>query len=233
MTDGQERTREPNVTPEQLWHATNNHIRDLMEMVEGRLQNPAGCRRWRLAMSAFARRALVQVGVKLDEPILDMLEDWVDDTLSLITLRAAYARQHNDSGLTRPETAEEWARSAALGAAYTHGEAIHLFDALLWQQAENAFPDPAAERIIQATIFKDIFGNPFRPVAFNPQWRSEIAVSLARTDYDTRNFTLLPILADALEESGCDNADVLAHCRDPKQIHVRGCWVVDGVLGKS
>ncbi len=55
--------------------------------------------------------------------------------------------------------------------------------------------------------------------------------ALARTAYDTRNFTLLPILADALEEAGCDHADVLNHCRDPKLVHVRGCWVVDGVLG--
>jgi hypothetical protein len=74
--------------------------------------------------------------------------------------------------------------------------------------------------------------NPFRPVAFDPRWRSESAVSLARTAYDTRDFTLLPILADALEEAGCDNADVLTHCRGDGP-HVRGCWVVDGVLGKQ
>jgi hypothetical protein len=75
--------------------------------------------------------------------------------------------------------------------------------------------------------------NPFRPVVFDPRWRSESAVALARTAYDTRNFTLLPILADALEEAGCDHPDVLTHCRDPQQVHVRGCWVVDGVLGRS
>jgi hypothetical protein len=83
------------------------------------------------------------------------------------------------------------------------------------------------------SILRDIFGNPFRPVAFDPHWRSESAVALARTAYDTRNFTLLPILADALEEAGCDLPDVLTHCRDPNGVHVRGCWVVDGVLGKS
>jgi len=81
-------------------------------------------------------------------------------------------------------------------------------------------------------ILREIFGNPFRPVAFDPRWRSESAVALARTAYGTRNFSLLPILADALEEAGCDNADVLSHCREPNGVHVRGCWVVDGVLGK-
>jgi hypothetical protein len=43
----------------------------------------------------------------------------------------------------------------------------------------------------------------------------------------------MPILADALQDAGCDNEDILNHCRDPKQVHVRGCWVVDLVLGKA
>ena len=83
-------------------------------------------------------------------------------------------------------------------------------------------------------LVRCIYGaNPFHPVVFDPRWRSESAVVLARTAYDTRDFTLLPILADALEEAGCDHADVLAHCRDPKASHARGCWVVDLVLNKS
>jgi hypothetical protein len=89
------------------------------------------------------------------------------------------------------------------------------------------------ELAAHAVLLRDIFGNPFRPVAFDPRWRSESAVSLARTAYDTRDFSLLPILADALEEAGCDHPDVLSHCRDPNGVHVRGCWVVDGVLGKT
>ena len=42
----------------------------------------------------------------------------------------------------------------------------------------------------------------------------------------------LLILADALEDAGCDNADLLDHCRRPGE-HVRGCWVVDALLGKG
>jgi hypothetical protein len=57
-------------------------------------------------------------------------------------------------------------------------------------------------------------------------------VSLATGIYDERAFDRLPILADALEEAGCDNADVLAHCRGDGP-HARGCWVVDGVLGRE
>jgi hypothetical protein len=82
-------------------------------------------------------------------------------------------------------------------------------------------------------LLRCIVGNPFRPVAFDPRWRSETAVALATGIYAERAFDRLPILADALEEAGCDHPDVLAHCRDPHQPHARGCWVVDLVLGKS
>ena len=79
---------------------------------------------------------------------------------------------------------------------------------------------------------RDIFGNPFRPVTLDPRWRSETVVALAQGIYAEHAFDRMPILADALEEAGCDHADVLTHCRDPNAAHVRGCWVVDGVLGR-
>jgi hypothetical protein len=87
------------------------------------------------------------------------------------------------------------------------------------------------ERAAQADLVRDIFGNPFRTVSFAPEWRTDTAVSLARQMYQSRDFSAMPILADALQDAGCDNHEVLAHCRDTKQAHVRGCWVVDGVLG--
>ncbi len=76
---------------------------------------------------------------------------------------------------------------------------------------------------------RDIFGNPFRPVAFDPAWRTPTAVTLARGIYDERAFERLPILADALQDAGCDNTDVITHCQHSGP-HVRGCWVVDLVL---
>lgn len=113
--------------------------------------------------------------------------------------------------------------------------------AAIFQQQPGASSDPMAafqdgthpvEEQSQTTLLRCIFGNPFRPVAFAPHWRSETAVSLATGIYDERAFDRLPILADALEEAGCDNADVLAHCRSDGP-HARGCWVVDGVLGRE
>ncbi|HJZ56560.1 MAG TPA: hypothetical protein VKE74_16460 [Gemmataceae bacterium] len=78
----------------------------------------------------------------------------------------------------------------------------------------------------------DIFGNPFRPVAFAPAWRTGTAVTLARQMYEARDFSAMPILADALQDAGCENDDILDHCRGFGP-HVRGCWVVDLVLGKK
>ena len=89
------------------------------------------------------------------------------------------------------------------------------------------------EQAAQASLLRDIFGNPFRPVSFSPNWRTDTAVSLARQMYESRQFGAVPILADALQDAGCDNPDILDHCRDTTLTHVRGCWVVDLVLNKS
>ena len=81
-------------------------------------------------------------------------------------------------------------------------------------------------------LLRDIFGNQFRPETADPRWLTSTAVALARTIYEERAFDRLPILADALEDAGCDNADILTHCRGDGP-HVRGCWVTDLVLGKK
>ena len=88
-----------------------------------------------------------------------------------------------------------------------------------------------AEERYQANLLRDIAGNPFRPVAFDPEWRTSTAVALAQQMYESRDFGAMPILADALQDAGCDSADILDHCRGPGP-HVRGCWVIDLVLGK-
>jgi hypothetical protein len=83
-----------------------------------------------------------------------------------------------------------------------------------------------------AAAMRDIFGNPFRPATLDPSWLTSTVVALARGIYEERAFDRMPILADALQDAGCDNEDVLNHCRGPGP-HVRGCWVVDLVLGKE
>jgi hypothetical protein len=84
----------------------------------------------------------------------------------------------------------------------------------------------------EADLLHCIFGNPFRPVSFDPAWQTPAALALARTAYEVRRFDDLPLLADALEEAGCTDATLLTHLRSDGP-HARGCWALDLILGKS
>jgi hypothetical protein len=94
----------------------------------------------------------------------------------------------------------------------------------------------------QPALFREVIGNPFRPVSISPSvltWNDATVVRLAQAAYEERHLpagTLdtnrLAVLADALEEAGCSDADILSHLRGPGP-HVRGCWAVDLLLGKE
>jgi hypothetical protein len=93
----------------------------------------------------------------------------------------------------------------------------------------------AAEAATQAALVRDVFGNPLRRVRLDPawlRWNGGTVAKLAAAIYDGRRFADLPILADALEEAGCTNADILSHCRGGGE-HVRGCWAVDLLTGRQ
>jgi hypothetical protein len=98
--------------------------------------------------------------------------------------------------------------------------------------AADGLADGSAERREQARLIRCIFGDRFRSKTVNAQWLGPAVVSLARTIYEERDFDRLPALAKALEAGGCNDSELIAHCRDASP-HVRGCWVIDAVLGKS
>ena len=82
-------------------------------------------------------------------------------------------------------------------------------------------------------LLRDIFGPlPFSSVGVNPHWLNPEVQHLAQAIYDDRSFDRLPLLADALEDVGCNAADILDHCRQPEP-HVQGCWVIDLLLNKE
>ncbi len=110
-----------------------------------------------------------------------------------------------------------------------------------WDVVDDAFLEliddkEAFEKLAPlATLFREVFGNPFRSIAVDPSWlgwQDSTVAKLAQGIYHNRAFDRLPILADALEDAGCDNADILAHCRSGAG-HVRGCWVVDLLTGRT
>jgi hypothetical protein len=93
----------------------------------------------------------------------------------------------------------------------------------------------ATERNAHATLLREIFGTPFLPAEVEPSWLTwnlGTVVRLAKGIYEDRVFDHMPILADALEDAGCQDVDILSHCRQQAP-HVRGCWVLDLLLGKK
>jgi hypothetical protein len=98
--------------------------------------------------------------------------------------------------------------------------------------AADGLADGAGERHEQARLMRCIFGDPFRSRTVDARWLGPAVVSLARTIYEGRAFDRLPILAEALEATGCDDSELFVHCRGEGP-HVRGCWVIDAVIGKS
>jgi hypothetical protein len=119
------------------------------------------------------------------------------------------------------------AAGAVLTAAGRAAEAGGTDQAAAWHAARSAVARD------QAGLVREVFGNPFRPPAVDPawlKWAGGTVASLARAAYQERSFDRMPVLADALEEAGCADEVILSHCRQPGE-HVRGCWVVDRLLG--
>ena len=100
------------------------------------------------------------------------------------------------------------------------------------RSASFAVSNPPRESAEQCKLLRCIFGNPFHPVEFDPNWLTSTVRELAATAYESREFGTLPVLADALQDAGCDDETVLGHLRGPGP-HARGCWVLDAILGKQ
>lgn len=214
------------------------------------------CRRaWHLLTSEGSREA-----VQVSE---DYADGFVGEKRLKATYRKAprfNSQDATDANAAYPAYA---ANAAALVASSFHprysfgdlsgpaGTALGIADdacyALTWYDVANSgesdvdtptfFKHPVLqhETRLQCDLLRDIFDNPFRPVTINPAWltwNDGTVQKVAQAIYDERAFDRMPILADALEEAGCENAAILTHCRQQGE-HVRGCWVVDLLLGKE
>ncbi len=161
---------------------------------------------------------------------VEAAQRFADGEAAVAELRAAHSVLLDPFHFTHP-TAESRAAAfagyqVAIGAAYDAAR-------IAAESARLALPPGDVAAAAQVALLRDLFGNSLRKVKVNKRWWTDTAVSLARQMYDSRDFGAMPILADALQDAGCDSDDVLNHCRDANQVHVRGCWVVDLVLGKA
>lgn len=90
----------------------------------------------------------------------------------------------------------------------------------------------SSDEVKMRAAFREIMGDLLAPVAFDPEWRTSTVLQLAHGIYSEQAFDRMPILADALMDAECNNPDVLDHCRS-SNTHLRGCWVIDQILGKA
>ena len=131
------------------------------------------------------------------------------------------------------------ARAARMGSLYLAGTALTVVSGSPARDIATAVaavvrtwgsvPDSVSSELV-----REVFGNPFRPVRVDPSWLAwdgGTVRKLARSVHDEQAVERLPILADALEEAGCADAQLLAHLRGPGP-HFRGCWAVDLLLGR-
>jgi hypothetical protein len=127
---------------------------------------------------------------------------------------------------------------------YPHNRELHasaVLAALVVAAAKVQMPlrdsfvpaSTSVEPAQQVHLLQELFGNPFNPVTIEPAWRTQTVVALARAIHADRSYDLMPVLGDALQDAGCNNNTILNHCNDTKQVHVRGCWLIDKLLGKE
>lgn len=218
---------------------------DSRQMLTG-LAKRASARKLRLFACACCRRVWEDLEDENSRAAVESAERFADETISKDVLSAAQSAAHRATqrwyapplGIApEPNWRRAVASTAAKYAAQPTEIPTRLARAMVYSAhyallADNLHAlDATAAQIAQCNLLRDIFGNPFLLVLFSAVWRTDTAVSLARQMYESREFIAMPILADSLQDAGCDSDDILSHCREPGE-HVRGCWVVDLVLAK-
>ncbi len=187
-----------------------------------RLFAVACCRRiWHILIDERCQRAVELAEQSADYPISRHLLD----SASAEAWEASEDAIGDSGQSSLAGTGITWVRMADASAAASYASNDYLAEEgvlEVMRAAAAATFDPGGEKSGQASQLRCLFGNPFCPLTADPLWLTSTVIALAQTIYADRAFDRLPILADALEDAGCDNADVLAHCRSEGP-HVRGC----------
>jgi hypothetical protein len=192
------------------------------------LHGRASGRKFRLFATACARDEFASGTIPVSECPAECLPRYFESILEAEAFADGGPAPSLRSGLFH------WIALGACDEDVAHSALGFNADVGLWlAPIEEIVPRMIARyRTHPAQYIREIFGNPFRPVAVGARWQTADVVGLARAIYEDRAFDRLPILADALMDAGCEDESILSHCRGQGP-HVRGCWVVDLVLGKE
>jgi hypothetical protein len=175
---------------------------------------------------------------------MEVCQRYVDGEVSRQAIKDAHAAAHTASSDYADGQEHDVAVCFAMNAVwFATGDESDFASSCCWEAQHAIYREAVtesndaggvgeAEYLWQCASLRDIIGNPFRRVVVDPAWLMPGVVKLARIVYEGRAFDLMPELADALEAAGCNNADIFNHCRQPGE-HMRGCWVVDAILGKQ
>jgi hypothetical protein len=201
-------------------------------------------RKFRLLMCAAIRRLWPLALDPRSQAAVETVQRFADRAATAADLQAAAAAAYEAYHGSRAANQDTAVANAAYCAAapspphQPHAMALTVLEDCRAACERNAHLglDAKREAAAHAWLFRCVFGHPFRPAPAGLEawraWNGGTAAQLASIIYVEHRFNILPILADALEEAGCDDERVLAHCRDERP-HVLGCWVVDLLLGKA
>ncbi len=232
----------PKITAERTWLATTTPASLLRTLKGKRLP-----RQRRLFAVACCRRVLDQIAEPASRRAIEVAERFADGAAGREELQAAYAAAYAVMTLIFERTQSSPAAGQAVArAAWRLAYAAHLAcapsgmgeaSAEIIKWASHVSPARRTEeKQAHCDLIRDIFGNPFRRrPAVAPAWlawEGGTVPRLARAAYEERAFDRLPVLADALEEAGCTNEDVLGHLR-ARRPHARGWWALDLRLGSA
>jgi hypothetical protein len=209
-------------------------------------ESGASERKLRLFAVACCQRIWHLLNAEASQHVVQVAERYADAATTGDELHLAYAAAPERASYFPPssaDTANDAARATALRSASAAAFIVSATVAravVFTLRDSKASPESAREghvkeRTAQKRILLEVFGNPFRPTVIDPLWQvwNDWTVRrIAQSIYDERAFDRMPILADALEDAGCDEADILSHCRG-ERLHVRGCHVLDALLGKE
>ena len=201
------------------------------------LQGKASDRKWRLFAVACCRRIWHLLTDERSRMAVEIAEQFAEGSKNRTDLLSCWAAAEAVidpwSSLQEAEAFPSWRQTRMERHPGYIADCASDPDVAFAGAYEIILVSPDQERLKQSLLFRCIFGPlPFRPVTLDPAWLTPTVKQLAEAIYQERAFERMPILADALSDGGCDNQDILNHCRQPGE-HVKGCWVLDLLLGKS